>query len=203
MPRPPSSRDRVLGELDRRDGYLRHRDLLDAGIDPHVLGTMVAAGDLERVRRGLYRRAGQWSEHTALAVVRTAAPDAVVCLLSALDYYHLTTATPSEVYLAVSRKSRPPHIYYPPVRVLRYGERMFSYGVTMQPISEGGEVRMYSREKTLADAFHFSSVVGQDVAVEALRSYLRQPGRNLDGLLEAASVCRVQDIIRSYLEALL
>jgi len=197
-----SSRKRVAEALDRRGGYIRHRDILQAGIDPHLLGTMVAEGELERIRRGLYRVASDWSEHTGLVAATIAAPRAVVCLLSALDYYGLTTTTPSEVYLAIPRKDRPPRIEYPPVRVIRYGERSFGYGVTNQPVADGGTVRIYSREKTIADAFHFVDIVGRDVAVEALKTYLRQPGRSIDGLLAAAAVCRVRPRLVSYLEAL-
>lgn len=203
MYRAVPSRRRVAEELHRRGGYVRHRDLLQAGIDPHVLGVLVAEGELERIRRGLYRLADDWSEHTGLAAATTAAPKAVVCLLSALDYYGLTMATPSEVYLAIPRKDRPPRIEYPPVRVVRYGERNFDYGITMQPLADGAVARMYSREKTIADAFHFADIVSREVALEALKAYLRQPGRRIDELLAAAEVCRVRPRLTSYLEALL
>ena len=203
MARPASSRQRLIEELERRGGYVRHRDLLRAGIDPHVLTAMVSQGELERVQRGLYRFADNWSEHTSLATATTAAPEAVVCLLSALEYYDLTTATPSEVYLAIPRKARPPRLEYPPVRVIRYGERMFSHGITLQPLSHGQTVRIFSREKTIADAFHFSNIVSHDVAMEALRTYLRWRQRDVDALLAAAAVCRVLPQLTSYLEALL
>jgi len=187
--------------LNQQGGYIRDRDLREAGIDPHVLGALVAAGELERVRRGLYRRAGVWSEYLNLADVAAAAPGGVICLLSALAYYSLTTMTPSDVYLAIPRKARPPHIDYPPVRVVRYTERMFNYGITMQPLADSDtSVRMYSREKAIADALHFADIVGRDIAVESLQEYLRQPARHIDELLIAATICRVRPQVVSYLE---
>ena len=198
-----SARQRVLDELDRRGGYLRQRDLLAERIDPHILSELVAEGRLARVRRGLYRRADAWSEHLSLADAAAAAPTAVICLLSALDYYALTTVTPWEVYLAIPRKARPPRLDYPPVRVVRYSDRMFGYGITEQPLADGRTVRMYGREKTIADAFRFDHLVGRDVALEALKTYLRQPGRDVDGLLAAAAVCRVRSQVAAALEALL
>ena len=74
-----------------------------------MLGALVAAGELERVRRGLYRRASVWFEHLNLADVAAVAPNGVIRLLSTLAYYGLTTMTPSDVYLAIPRKARPPH----------------------------------------------------------------------------------------------
>lgn len=197
------ARQRVLDELDRRGGYLRQRELLAVGGDPHALGELVAGGQLVRVRRGLYRRADAWSEHLGLADATAAAPGAVVCLLSALDYYALTTITPWEVYLAIPRKARPPRVEYPPVRAIRYGDRLFGYGIVHQPLADGRAVRMYSREKTVADAFHFDAIVGRDVALEGLKTYLRQPGRDIDGLLAAAAVCRVRPQLAAALEVLL
>lgn len=196
-----SSRERALVVLGQQAGYIRDRDLREAGIDPHVLSALVAEGELERVRRGLYRCAGSWSEQTPLADVAVAAPNGVLCLLSALAYYGLTTTTPSDVYLAIPRKARPPHIDYPPVRVVRYGERMFSYGIMMQPLADSHiSVRMYSREKTIADALHFADIVGRDIAIESLKEYLRQAARSVDDLLAAAAVCRVEPQMISYLE---
>jgi len=153
-PNQPTARQRVFAELERRGGYLRQQQLLEVGIAPHILAKLVAEGRLIKVKRGLYRRADLWTEHLSLADATAAAPKAVVCLLSALDYYLLTTTTPWEIYLAIPRKARPPHIDYPPVRTVRYGERMFEYGIIQQPLANGRTMRMYSREKTLADTFH-------------------------------------------------
>jgi hypothetical protein len=62
---------------------------------------------------------------------------------------------------------------------------------------------MYNREKTIADAFRFDRPVGRDVALEALKTYLRRPGRDIDGLLASAAVCRVRVQVAAALEALL
>lgn len=202
MGRPVSAKDRVLDQIRRRGGYVRHRDLRTERLDPHILRMLMDEGKVDRVRRGFYRLIDEGGAHDSLAAVAAAAPNGVICLLSALDYYNLTTTTPSKVHLAIPRKARPPRIEYPPVRVVRYGDRSFSYGVTSVMVA-GQSVPIYTREKTLADAFHFVNVVGRDVAIEALKTYLRQPGRDVDALLAAAEVCRVRSQIFSYLSVLL
>lgn len=108
---------------------------------------------------------------------------------------------PPEVYLAVPRKARPPRLAYPPLHVIRYNDRMFGYGVTARTLPDSkARVRMYSREKSIADALHFAGRVGRDIGIEALRAYLRQPGRDVDELLRAAEVCRVRPRMTAYLE---
>jgi hypothetical protein len=59
-----------------------------------------------------------------------------------------------------------------------------------------------SKEKTVADCFKYRYKIGLDVALEALRDYLRSKRRSVDGLTEAAAASRVTNVMRPYLEAL-
>jgi hypothetical protein len=64
-------------------------------------------------------------------------------------------------------------------------------------------VHIYSPEKTLADCFKFRNKIGLDTAVEAVRFYRERRRVQVDDLMRYASICRVEKIIRPYLEALL
>ncbi|MEJ2600853.1 MAG: hypothetical protein P8Z00_21150 [Anaerolineales bacterium] len=57
---------------------------------------------------------------------------------------------------------------------------------------------IYSRDKTVADCFKFRKKIGLDIALEALKDYLRQPKRDVEGLLNFARLNRVEKIIRPY-----
>ena len=52
----------------------------------------------------------------------------------------------------------------------------------------------------MADCFKFRSAVGLDVAMAALRDYVRQRAGTLDELWEAARSCRVHNVMRPYME---
>jgi len=64
-------------------------------------------------------------------------------------------------------------------------------------------VRIYTVEKTLADCFKFRAKVGLDTALEALRLYRERRNLRVDDLIRYARICRVDKIMRPYLEALL
>ena len=66
---------------------------------------------------------------------------------------------------------------------------------------DGITVRIYDREKTVADCFKFRNKIGKDVALEALKDYLGQRDRQLDRLLEYARIDKVEKVIRPYIEA--
>jgi len=63
-------------------------------------------------------------------------------------------------------------------------------------------VRVYGAAKTVADCFKYRRKIGVDVAVEALRDYLGSRRRDVDALWRYAAVCRVTNVMRPYLEAL-
>ena len=198
-----AAEQRVLDALQERGGYIRTGDILRAGMDHHALARLTERGLLERVRRGLYRRADMISGDVAVADVAASSPHGVICLLSALSRYELTTTTPWEVYLAIPRKAWAPKITYPPVRVVFYSAGMFDYGIRDEPLSSGQTVRMYSPEKSMADAFHFEDYAGRDMALEALKTYMgRRRERNIPALLKAAEICKVRSTMQQYIEAL-
>ena len=57
--------------------------------------------------------------------------------------------------------------------------------------------------KTVADCFKFRNKIGVDVAVEALRACVSSKKYTVDEFIHYARICRVERIIKPYLEALL
>ena len=68
---------------------------------------------------------------------------------------------------------------------------------------DGIVVRVYSPEKTLADCFKYRNKLGLDTVLEALRLYRTRKRTKVDELMRFARVCRVEKVMRPYLEALL
>ena len=203
QPVASSGREQLLRALRSHGGWLRQRQALALGVHPRWLSRLVEEGSVERVGRGLYRLGHDAeSSNDSFVTACRAAPGGVVCLLSALAYYELTTSNPSEVYLAIPRTAWAPKVAYPPIRFFRFTPRMMSFGVTTVRASRSS-FSIFEREKTICDAMRHRTIIGQDVVIEALRTYLRAPrGRNIDRLLDTARRCRVEKRIRPYVEAL-
>jgi len=182
-------------------GTLRTREALAAGIHPRTLYAMRDSGELVQLARGLYRLADLPPlSNPDLATVGKRVPQGVFCLISALAFHELTTQIPHVVHLALPRNSRTPRLSYPPIQVYRFSRESFKAGIEIHTI-EGIDVRVYSAEKTLADCFKYRSKVGLEVALEALRTYRKRRGAKLQRILEHARMCRVESVIRPYLEA--
>lgn len=200
IPRP-SQKERALA-LARGRGVVRPRDLAEHGLPREVLRRLEADGLLERRSRGVYLPTGvERGEHEMLALAAIRVPHGIVCLLSALRFHGLTTENPSEIWLAIDRKARMPREDELPLRIVRFSGEALTAGAKKHEV-DGVSVQVYAPAKTVADCFKYRRKIGLDVAIEALRDYLRSPGRSMDDLWMYARVCRVQNVMRPYLEAM-
>jgi predicted transcriptional regulator of viral defense system len=182
--------------------FFRPRDLEPLALSFPVLQRLVAAGKVEKVGRGLYRLAAVEPEaFETIAMVSSAVPGGIICLLSALRVHGIGTQAPHEVWLALDRKARKPA--HPParVRIVRFSGAMLTYGVLTRPIL-GVPVRLTSPARTVVDCFRYRGKLGLDVALEALRETVRSRIATADEIMRAADVCRARTVVATYLETL-
>lgn len=126
---------------------------------------------------------------------------AVIGLLSALQVHGLTTQVPHAVWILTDRHARTPKLAYPKLEIVRASGKALSHGVE-ERIIDGVPVRITSPAKTVADSWRYRRHVGLDIAIEALRDYLRTQRGGVDRLMEAARADRVYAMMRPYAEAL-
>jgi len=187
----------------RHGGVLRTSEAIRLGIHPRTLYAMRDGGMLECLSRGLYRLADLPSlGNPDLVAVALKVPGGVICLISALAYHELTTQIPHEVHLALPRGAEPPRLEHPPLRVFWFTGEAFTAGVDTHQL-DGIPVRIYSVEKTLADCFKYRNKIGLDTAVEALKLYRSRGRLRVNELIQFARICRVEKVMRPYLEAIL
>jgi predicted transcriptional regulator of viral defense system len=127
-------------------------------------------------------------------------PHAIVCLLSALQAHGLTSELPHAVWILIERHARVPKVSYPKLEVIRARGEARTHGVETRLI-EGVEVQITSAAKTVADCFRYRRHVGLEVALAALREYLRAHRAGREALIAAARADRVHAFMRPYLEA--
>lgn len=208
MAQQPSKNTAVL-DLAKK-GPIRARDLDVLGVPRVYLRRLVDKGLLERVDRGLYLNANaEVTELHSVAEVMKRSPKGALCLLSALQLHGLTTEVPHAVWVLIDRQARIPRISSPKVEFIRASGVALTHGIEQRTI-EGVPVRLTSPAKTVIDCFRFRKHVGLEVALEALRDYLRRangPRRGraeyaLDALAAAAKATKTTNLLRPYLEAL-
>lgn len=186
----------------KNNGILRTSEAIKSGIHPRTLYKMRDQGLLEELARGLYRLTiiSDFSEPD-LVLISKKIPHGVICLISALAYYRITTQIPHFVYVAIPVKSRKPKLDYPPIRYFWYSDKVYRAGIETIDI-EGCSVKIFDIEKTLADCVKFRNKIGMDVVIEALKMYWQEKNTNIDKLYKYAKINRVEKILQPIIETI-
>ena len=156
-----------------------------SGLSDRRLRGLLADGVLERLGRGLYRKVEAPPADLDKIEIALRAPEATLCLTSALSLHDLTDAIPSVIDVALPRSRRPPRLTAP-VRWHRFHEDTFFVGRETIQVDDGISLGVYSAERSVIDAFRLRHREGEEIAVEALRRWLRRPGTTPADLLAMA-----------------
>ena len=192
----------ALETFRQHGGVMGTRQALMRGIHPAALYRLVEDGQLMRLARGFYRLTSipEFS-NPDLTVAAAKAPDAVVCLISALAFHGITTQVPRVVHLAVPRgRYAGLRLRTPPVKIYRFDAPTFVQGIEVHPI-DGIPIRIYGVARTLVDCFKHRNKLGLDVAIEALRFARTRKRISNREVLHFAQLLRQDRVMAPYLES--
>ena len=177
---------RITGETLRGAGlgaFFRPSEVEKLGITYDQLVRLVRAGVVERVQRGLYRLVSvELTEHATVAAVCARVPNAVVCLITALNFYEIGTQLSPRVWIAIHHKARPPRLPQIQTRLVRFSGSAWTYGVR-DAVFNGVPGRITSPARTIVDCFRFERLIGPEAALEALHEGLRERKVTVDALM--------------------
>lgn len=149
------------------------------GINAMMFSRWVSQGELHRIEQGIYARNIDWLTDPLkkYCIACTRFKGAVICGISALTYYELTDEEERNIWVALPR-----------LRTLKNQRYRFirpqgpSYTVEIEKHIFGKrEVRIYSREKTIVDAFKYLT---EEIALKALKAYLKRKDKNIPKLCD-------------------
>lgn len=184
---------------------LSYDELAAQGLTRHGLGRLIESGQFERIAPGLFLRSGLADDTTAAWIaIATKRPGATLCLLTALSLHELTDEIPARSDIAIPRGTQPVTVHHAPIAWHRFDADTFSIGRTEHPLPDGSSIGLYSAERTLIDLFRLRHAWGSDLALGALKQWLRGQS-NSPGLLltMAESFPKARPAIQHALEILL
>ena len=183
-------------------GIIRSKDLKNIGAPTYYLNLLEKEGKIQKLGRGLYATNDyEFDEKQSYMEICKHAPNAILCLFSALRFHEMTTQNPSRIWIAIENKDRKPNIEYPPINVIRLSGKAMTEGINIIE-HKGVKIKVYCPAKTVADCFKYRNKIGIDAAIEALRDGWRKKLFTLKDLNYYSQICRVQNIIQPYIESL-
>jgi predicted transcriptional regulator of viral defense system len=195
--------DPIIKYFNGHKGYALMKDMKTRGFQTRDIQKLVKERRITKLKPGVYRLGDVTpGESSGLVEVCLAIPKAIICLSSALAFHELTTFVPTSVSYAIPRSDKPIKLMYPPTEAFYFSERQYRGGLEHQDTKDG-HIRIYGIEKTICDCFRFRNKLGEDIAMEGLKTYLKQRNRDLNRLMKYATMCRVEGILSQYVKAIL
>jgi len=189
--------------LKKRGGMVSYKEIIKAGFNKAFLKDNLDSGRIQKVDRALYRLSDGFTlSNPDLVAVSIKVSKGVVCLLSALAFHEATSEIPHYVNIAIPRGAHANKINYPPVKFYHFTSKAWEAGIEKHEIEEY-QIKVYSLAKTIADCFKFRNKIGMNIAREALKIAITEKGVQPKEIMQYAEICRVDNIIKPILEAML
>ena len=193
----------IIGSFRDHGGVARFSAIIKAGFHPDSLAALNKEKRVEKIARGLYKLTDHaFGSHPDLVTALLQAPKGVICLLSALAFHEATNEIPHHVDIAIPQGSHAHKIMYPPVRFYRFSPKAWKDGVEVRVIGKH-KIKIYNLARTIADCFKFRNKIGLGVARDALKTAITEKGVKPNEIMRYAKICRVDNIVKPILEAIL
>lgn len=196
--------EEIISYIAKNGGFATMKEMKDANIHTRDIANLVRENVIEKIKPGVYRLADYKffkDINLSLITVCRAEPKAVICLISALDYYEMTDFNPSEIYYAIPHSKKSKSIITPPVKAFYFRERFYKPGIEVIK-TKYGEIRIYNKEKTVCDMFRYRNKLGEEFAMQALKNYLEQKRKSIATLIKFAEICQVKTVMMPIIKSL-
>ncbi len=185
------------------NGYIRTRDISSKDVNRRYLRDLIDEGVIEKIKQGLYRwKDAKFDVEEELVNVSKIIHHGVICLVSALAYYELTTYTPGEYTIAVGRNYNIKLPDYPPIKLYYFSDKYYMDGIEKIDIN-GNIIKIYNIEKTICDCLRYENKISKDIIVESIKEYVKRSGKNISKLMNYAAKAKVKDVVQKYMEVLM
>lgn len=161
-----------------------HADARSRGVSDRVLYGWRDQGLVEQLARGIFVQPDLPADPDLIETA-VRAPDATLCLTTALARHELVDDIPPTIDIALPRSRRAPRTTAP-VTWHRFDEDTFDIGRDEFTVFGELTINIYDPARSIVDAFRLRHLYGDDLAVDAVRRWLAQQGNQPSELLDIA-----------------
>jgi len=174
-----------------------------AGLSDQALRKLRAEGSIELLSRGVYRRTDVETAEIELNEIVLRAPQATICLTTALARHDLTDTIPSTIDVALPQGTWLPRLSSP-VAWHKFARATFELGRDTIRIDDR-RIGIYDAQRCIVDTFRMRHLESHELAIEALKRWLRKRGSKPSTLLALAHRidARSETALRKAMEILL
>lgn len=175
----------IKKKMDENGGIVKTNQITSLGVDYRRILAWVKDGTLERVKSGYYSFG--FKDRTEEDLILGLFSDGVLCLDSALYYYHYIDQKPYAWHLAVDKNTSKSRfkMEYPVIMPYYTEPDVLKIGVTEIPFA-GSSMKIYTKERMMCDCLKYEEKLERDVFKRALLAYIADGTKDIAQLLTIA-----------------
>lgn len=176
--------------MEENGGIIKTNQILSLGIDYRRIVHWVEDGTLERVKSGYYSYG--FKERNEEDLILGLFSDGVLCLDSALYYYHYIDQKPYKWHIAIDKNTSKSRfkMEYPIIMPYYVEPEVLKLGVTQISFANG-KMNIYTKERMICDCLKFEEKLERDIFKRALLAYIADKSKDIPMLLEIAKERKV------------
>ncbi|HQC35534.1 MAG TPA: type IV toxin-antitoxin system AbiEi family antitoxin domain-containing protein [Bacillota bacterium] len=193
---------KTLTEYFAKNSLITNRDAENIGIGRHILSDLAAQGKLERIRPGVYQRAGEIVDDFVL--ISSNSERIVFSHQTALYLYGLSDRSPGIFYISVPQGYNASHIKkrYDNLQVRYVKKDLYPIGIRKMTTPLGNTVQAYDLERTICDIIIDRGKIDTQIFTDGLKRYFRGNEKDLRTLIKYSRRFNIEDRVRRYMEVL-
>ncbi|MCL2045818.1 MAG: abortive phage infection protein [Oscillospiraceae bacterium] len=171
------------------------------GVSNERLRLLVNTGELERVSFGVYAQPDQFVDKMYNSQLRR--KKIIYSHETALFLHDLTDRDPTNYSVTVPTGYNAKRLHEDGFIVFTVKRELHEIGVVHLSTIFGNTVLTYNLERTICDCLRSRNRMDGAVVTDAMKRYVKCKEKNLNVLMQMASLFRVTTLLQSYLEVLL
>lgn len=193
--------DKILKIVEKNNGYVTTKEVVENGINKIFLTNMVRNGTLVRISRGYYGLPNYIEDE--YYKVASKSKNARFSMATALYLHNLSDRTPLVYnvtlpfgYSGVLQKEKNV--------ILNFVKReILDLGVIEMTSPFGMKIKVYDIERTICDIIKNKNKMDAEIFSKALKDYAKSRNKNLSKLTKYAKAMNIEKKVSEYMEVLL
>ena len=193
--------DKILKIVEKNNGYVTTKEVVENGINKIFLTNMVRNGTLVRISRGYYGLPNYIEDE--YYKIASKSRNARFSMATALYLHNLSDRTPLVYnitlpfgYSGVLQKEKNV--------ILNFVKReLLDLGVIEITSPFGIKIKVYDIERTICDIIKNKNKMDAEIFSKALKDYAKSKNKNLSKLTKYANAMNIEKKVSEYMEVLL
>lgn len=194
-------KEKLNNLINENGGLILTKQLSEAGIPRVYLSSLVNAGLLVKLERGVYITRDGYDDELYRYQVKY--EKVIYSHETALFLHDLTDRDPIKYSVTVPESYNASHLRALNFKVYSIKKTLYSLGLSESKTAFGRAVKCYNLERTICDIVKHRNQIDIAVISDAVKRYAVRKDRNVPQLMRYAEKMRVVKPISSYLEVVL